>query len=65
MKKAGPLLLFILGILCLLGGVLALFLTNSRSHAAVAIAWGCILLLFAKVGLPENNGLFSRFFKRK
>lgn len=65
MKKATSLLVFILGILCLVGGICALFMPDMRSHAAVAIAWGCILLLFAKIGLPESNGLFSRFFKRK
>ena len=61
MKKAWPLLLALLGILCLIGGIVCIFNAAIRTHAIVAIIWGLILLSIAKTGIPEDKGIFSRF----
>lgn len=61
MKKVWPLLIALIGIICLIGGIFCIFYADLRTHAAVAIVWGIILLFIAKTGIPESKGIFSRF----
>lgn len=54
-----------LGAVCIIGGVIMIFVSQSTERAVVVIVWGAVLLAVCKVGIPENNGLFSRKRREK